>query len=191
MKADIDTLIEVTFDVDRNFRSLQFLAGLLPGRRLEPFQISPNDIVGFRHWHALGELSCVIRKSFPPGFFLVFIVRPPDLHRHAVNRTAIGIPDGSKDQRVWRRFRLRFLAARGPISRNAQRHQKHQRQNDHRQKQGQQPPREREMSGGLQSSSSDSSLTVSFSSSSSSSSSPTFFSSTGLTVITSKSAPHS
>src|ERR1700686_4395542 len=177
MKTDVRALVIV--DMHGYFGArLQLTAR----GQLIALHVRPNDVVRLPDGQSLGELAGVIRIELPTGSFLV---GPPDLHFDPVERVPVRVPNRSKDEGV----RLRLLAVATTRAHGGN----ERRQKQHRRCPCRQAPEHPEMRRILQeSSSSDSSLTASSSSSSSSiSSSPTFFNSTGLTVITSKSAPHS
>src|SRR5690349_7022943 len=65
--------------------------------RFIPFQISPEDVVGFPRGNTLGELAIVIGKELPLGFL---ILGTPDLYGHAVDGTVVRSPNGSKNECV-------------------------------------------------------------------------------------------
>src|SRR5208283_635476 len=179
MKTDVRTLVVV--DMHGYFRAgLQLLAG----GQFVALHIRPDYVIRLADGQALSELAGVIGIKLPADF-VVLVSGPSDLHLDPVERVPVGVPNRSVDQSV----RLRLLADPNLCARwGKQGHQEHDRRS-HYDHAAEYPG----MCGTLQESSSSSSSSAASSSSSSSSisSSPTTFSSTGFTVTTSKSVPHS
>src|ERR1017187_4839755 len=180
MKTDFGTLVVVDMHGNFGARLQPFARG-----KFDAFDVRPNNVVGGADGQPLRELAGVIGIKLPAGFVGLVSV-PPDLHFDPIEWVPVGVPNGSEDESV----RLRLLAAAAASARwGQQRHQEHGRQSH-----GGQAAEHPEMCGVVQessSSSSSSSASSSSSSSSSISSSPTTFNSTGFTVTTSKSVPHS
>src|SRR5208337_1831221 len=179
MKTDVRTLVVV--DMHGYFRAgLQLLAG----GQFVALHVGPDYVIRLADGQALSELAGVIGIKLPADF-LVLVSGPPDLHLDPVKSVAVGVPNRSVDQGI----RLRLLADAKLRARWGKQRNHDQDRRSHCDQAAEHP----EMCGILQESSSSSSSSSASSSSSSSSisSSPTTFSSTGFTVTTSKSVPHS
>src|SRR5579859_2459596 len=176
MKTDVGTL--VILDMHGCFCARLQLSSR---GQLVVFHVGPDDVVGLASGYALREFTTVVGIELPARFLLI---GSPDFHLDPVDGMPAGIPNCSVDKSVRRGF-LATIGA-GDRRNKQRRHQQYCR--DHCG-----PARDPEMCGRLQESSSSSSSSPASSSSSSSSisSSPTTFNSTGFTVTTSKSLPHS